>query len=99
MRRSSLPLLVAAGALCAVTLPTAARAQRGSNIEIRTRGDGAVECRRDGRRVDCESLRGESARAAERAADARRRAEEVRRREHDREMARVRESTRRSAEA
>lgn len=97
MRRPSLSLLVAAGALCAVSLSTAAHAQRGSNIEIRTRGDGSVECRRDGRRVDCESLRAERERAErereralERSREARDRALELQRRERERAQERSR---------
>jgi hypothetical protein len=76
-------------------------------IEIRQDGRGNIECYRNGRRVDCESIRSErdraleSSRAArERAADARRYADDARRRADEirqRELDRVQE-IRRDAE-
>ncbi len=98
MRR--IPLLVAG--MVAGVLPLTAVAQSGSRVEIRTRGDGTVICSRDGRTIDCATVRKDSERARtlaeRRAADARARAEAARRRTdeaRDRLRERIRDIPRR----
>lgn len=92
MRRTSpLPLLLA-GALCATVPLSAAHAQR---IEIRKDSRGDVECFRDGRRINCDSIRSERDRAEESARRARELAEEREMRASER----ARESRLRAEEA